>query len=150
MLPVKDNIPNERFPLVTVTSIAILATAYLLSSDHEGLLPFLLDLLFLWSLGPSVEDALGRARFCVLCILGGLLGLAARALTGTGSPSHVLLGALGATAFVLGGYLLLHPRARVLTLVAVPFFTTIVEVPAVLAIGVWLALEIGLGVAGLG
>jgi membrane associated rhomboid family serine protease len=101
-------------------------------------------------LGPSVEGALGRVRFCVLCVLGGLLGLAARALTGADSPSPPLFGASGITAAVLGGYLLLHPRARVLTLVAVPFFTTIVEIPAVLLIGLWLALQLYFGAAGLG
>jgi membrane associated rhomboid family serine protease len=101
-------------------------------------------------LGPSVEGALGRVRFCAFCLLGGLLALAARALAGAGSPSPVLFSASGVTAAVLGGYLLLYPRARVLTLVAVPFFTTIVEIPAVLLIVLWLALQLYFGAAGLG
>ncbi len=101
-------------------------------------------------LGPSVEGALGRVRFCAFCLLGGLLALAARALAGAGSPSPVLFSASGVTAAVLGGYLLFYPRARVLTLVAVPFFTTIVEIPAVLLIGLWLALQLYFGAAGLG
>lgn len=150
MLPIKDNIPRERFPFVTVILIATLVLAYLLSSDRAGLLPLLLDILFLGLLGPSVEGALGRVRFCAVCLLGGVLALAARALAGAGSPSPVLFGASGATAAVLGGYLLLHPRARVLTLVAIPFYVTIVEIPAVLLIGVWLALQLCLGAAGLG
>ncbi len=53
------------------------------------------------------------------------------------------------TATVLGGYLLLFPRARVLSLVPIPFYTTLVEVPAALLIGLWLALQVGFGVAGL-
>jgi rhomboid family protein len=149
MIPVKDNIPRERFPLVTAIVIAIVVIAYLLSSDHEGLLPLLLDVLFLGLLGPSVEGALGRVRFGSLCVLVGLLTLAVRSLAGVGSPSAVLLGTLVVTATVLCGYVLLFPRARVLTLVTVPFFTTIVEVPAVLAIGMWLALQVGFGTAGL-
>ena len=123
--------------------------AYLLSSDHKGLLPLLADVLFLGLLGPSVEGALGRVRFGSLCVLVGLLTLAARSLAGVGSPSAVLLGALVLTATVLGGYVLLFPRARVLSLFAIPFYTTLVEVPAALLIGLWVAVQVCFGVAGL-
>src|SRR5580693_6697556 len=149
MIPVKDNIPNEGFPLVTAIILAIVLVAYLLSSDHAGLPALLLGGFFLGLLGPSVEGALGRARFCGVCLLGSLLGLAARALLNLGSPSPVLFAALGMTVAVLGCYLLLFPRAKVLTLVAVPFFTTILEIPAALMIGAWLALQVGLGATGL-
>jgi Rhomboid family len=149
MIPVKDNIPRERFPLVTAILIAIDLVAYLLSSAH-AFLPFLLDVIFLGLLAPSVEGSLGRTRFCALCLTSGALTGAAWALAGTGWPSPVLLGTSGATLVVLGGYLVLHPRARVLSLVAVPFSMTLVEVPAVLLIGLWLALQLYFGVAGLG
>jgi membrane associated rhomboid family serine protease len=149
MIPVKDNIPRERFPLVTVIALAVVVIAYLLSSDHKGLLPLLADILFLGLMGPSVEGALGRVRFASLCVLVGLLTLAVRSLAGVGSPSAVLLGTLVVTATVLGGYLLLFPRARVLSLVPIPFYTTLVEVPAALLIGLWLALQVGFDVAGL-
>jgi membrane associated rhomboid family serine protease len=89
-------------------------------------------------------------RFCVLGLLGGLLGLGARTLASIDSPSPVLFGASGVTVAVLGAYLALHPRARVLTLVPIPFFTTIVEVPAALLIGAWLALQLYFAAAGLG
>jgi membrane associated rhomboid family serine protease len=150
MIPVKDNIPNEGFPLVTALLVAIVVVAYLVSNDHAGLLALGLGVFFLGLLGPSLEGALRRVRFCGLCLLGGLLGLAARALLDVGSPSPALFGALGMTVAVLGGYLLLFPRAKVLTLVAVPFFTTILEIPAALAIGAWLALQAGLAATGLG
>jgi membrane associated rhomboid family serine protease len=150
MLPVKDNIPRERFPLVTGTVIAIVAVNYLLVGDHAGFLPFLLDLLLFGLLGPSVENALGRARFCVLCAIGASLGVATRAIADAGSPSTAVFCASGVTAAVLGGYLLRHPRGRVLTLVPVPLYTTLVEVPAVLLIGLWVALQVCFGVAGLG
>jgi membrane associated rhomboid family serine protease len=149
MIPVKDNIPRERFPLVTTLAVVIVVVAYLLSNDHRGLLPLLLDVLFLGLLGPSVEGALGRLRFGGLCLLVGLLALAVRSIAGFGSPSAILLGALIVTVTVLGGYLLLFPRARVLTLVTIPFFTTLVEIPAALLIGIWLALEILFAVEGL-
>lgn len=150
MIPVKDNIPRERFPLVTGAVIAIVAINYLLASDHVGFLPFLLDLFFLGLLGPSVEDALGHARFCVLCAIGASLGVAAQAIADVGSLSPVVFATSGMTAAVLGGYLVRHPRARVLTLVPVPLYTTLVEVPAVLLIGLWVALQIYFGVVGLG
>jgi membrane associated rhomboid family serine protease len=150
MIPVKDNIPRERFPLVTVAVSVIVAVNYLLASSHAGFLPLLLDLFFLGLLGPSVEDALGRARFCVLCAVGALLGVAARAIADAGSPPLVVLCASAMTAGVLGGYLLRHPRARVLTLIPVPLYTTLVEIPAVLLICLWVALQVCLGVVGLG
>jgi membrane associated rhomboid family serine protease len=132
-----------------VLAVAVVLIAYVLSSDHKGLLPLLLDVLFLGLLGPSVEGALGRMRFGGLCVLVGLLALAVRSVAGFGSPSAILLGALIVTVTVLGGYLLLFPRARVLTLVAIPFFTTLVEIPAALLIGFWLALEIFFAAEGL-
>ena len=150
MLPVKDNIPRERFSLATGAVIAIVAVNYLLASDRAGFLPFLLDLFFLGLLGPSVEQALGRARFCMLCAIGAALGVAARAIADVGSPSPVVFATSGMTAAVLGGYLVRHPRARVLTLVPIPLYTTLVEIPAMLLIGLWVALQVCFGVAGLG
>jgi membrane associated rhomboid family serine protease len=128
--------------------VAIDVAAYLLS-DHTGLLPFLLDILLLVLLGGSVEGALGRARFCALCFLGGLLALAARTLVDAGSTSALLFGSSGAIAAVLGGYLPLHPRARVLTLIVIPFFTTIVEIPTAFLLGLWFLLQLYFGAAGL-
>ncbi len=134
---------------MTVIAVAVAVIAYLLSSDHKGLLPLLADILFLGLLGPSVEGALGRVRFGSLCVLVGLFTLVVRSLAGVGSPSAVLLGALVVTATVLGCYLLLFPRARVLSLVPIPFYTTLVEVPAALLIGFWVALQMCFDVAGL-
>lgn len=135
---------------MTTVALGLIAIAYLLSSDHEGLVPLLTDVLFLALLGPSVEDALGRVRFGSLCVLVGMFTLGARSLTGVGSPSTVLLSALVVTATVLGFYLLLHPRARVLSLVPLPFATTLVEIPAAVLIGLWLVLQVCFGFAGLG
>lgn len=149
MIPVKDNIPRERFPLVTVILIALAALAYVLWHPG-GLLPLLLDAIFLGLLGPSVEGSLGRARFGALCLFSGSLAGGAWALLGSGWPSPVPLGSTGATLAVLSAYLLLHPRARVLSLVPVPFFTTLVEVPAALLIGLWFGLQVYFGAVGLG
>jgi membrane associated rhomboid family serine protease len=51
------------------------------------------------------------------------------------------IGASGAVAGVLGGYILLHPKARVLTLVFIIFFVTMIEIPAMILLGIWAALQ---------
>ncbi len=150
MIPVKDNIPRERFPLVTMCTVVAVVAIYALSSHRVGLLPFLLDVGFLVLLGPSVENKLGRVRFAGLCLLAGAIAVAAWALIGHASPSPLLFGSLGVVVAVVGGYPLLFPHARVLTLIPVPFYTTLVEIPAATLVGVWLALQIVFGVAGLG
>jgi membrane associated rhomboid family serine protease len=150
MIPVKDNIPRERAPLVTVCVVAAVVAIYALSSLRVGLLPFLLDVGFLVLLGPSVENRLGRVRFAGLCLLAGTIAIAVWAVAGAEAPSPLLAGALGVVVAILAVYLILFPHARVLSLVPVPFYTTLVEVPAAALVGVWLALQVVFGVAGLG
>jgi membrane associated rhomboid family serine protease len=148
MIPVKDNIPREHFPFVTAFMIAIALLTYVLLLPG-GFLAFLLDMLFLALLAPTVEDTIGSMRFCALCLFSGLFAGVAWALLGSDWSSPMLLGVSGTTATVLGSYLLLHPHARVLSLVLVPLYTTLVEVPAMLLIGLWLAIQVCFGVAGL-
>jgi membrane associated rhomboid family serine protease len=150
VIPVKDNIPRERSPLVTFGVVAAVLAIYVLSAHRVGLLPFLLDVGFLVLLGPSVENRLGRLRFAALCLLAGAAAVVVWAVAGEGTPSPLLAGALGVVMAILATYLLLFPHARVLSLVPVPFYTTLVEVPAAALVGVWLALQVVFGVAGLG
>ncbi len=93
-------------------------------------------MIFLAIFGPNVEDALGRARFTAFYLLGGLVALAAQVLVSPNSTAPTL-GASGAIAAVLGGYIVLYPRARILSLVFIIFFVTIVELPAVFLLGFW-------------
>lgn len=153
MFPFTDNIPRERFPTVTVVLIALTTIACLLSIPHGGsflsdLLPLLIDMLFLAIFGPTVEDTLGRARFLALYLLGGLLALGLQTLVGPGSTAPTL-GASGAVAAILAVYIVRYPRARVISLVFIIFFFTIVEVPAVLLLGLWLAAQTYFALAGL-
>ncbi len=150
MIPVKDNIPRERAPLVTLGVVAAVVAIYALSAHRVGLLPFVLDVGLLVLLGPSVENRLGRVRFVGLGLLAGAAAVAVWALAGADTPSPLLAGALGIVVAILAVYLVFFPRARVITLVAAPFYTTLVEVPAAALVGVWLALQIVFGVAGLG
>ncbi len=105
-------------------------------------------MLFLAIFGPTVEDTLGRARFLVLYLLGGLVIVGAQALVDPGSTAPAF-GASGAITAVLAAYIVLYPRARVISLVFIIFFFTIVEIPAVILLGLWLAVQLYFGLAGL-
>ncbi len=80
---------------------------------------------------------MGRVRFLAFYLLGGLVALARAGARQPRLAPAPTLGASGAIAAVLGGYILLYPRARVLSLVFIVFFVTIVEVPAVFLLGFW-------------
>jgi membrane associated rhomboid family serine protease len=101
-------------------------------------------MLFLWIFGNNVEDAMGRLRFIVFYLLA---GIAAFALQVAISPNSVVptLGASGAIAGVLGGYILLYPRARVLTVIFIIFFFTLIEIPAILVLGLWFLQQVLFG-----
>jgi membrane associated rhomboid family serine protease len=105
---------------------------------HAGLLHLGGNMLFLWIFGNNVEDAMGKVRFVAFYVLGGLAALALQVAMG---PNEAVptLGASGAIAAVLGGYILLYPRARVLTVVFIILFFTIIELPAILFLGIWFA-----------
>ena len=104
---------------------------------HGDLLHIGGNMLFLWIFGNNVEDAMGPVRFIAFYVLGGLAADAAQILVDTDSTVPTL-GASGAVAAVLGGYLLLFPRARVVTVVFIIFFFTILELPAILFLGIWI------------
>jgi membrane associated rhomboid family serine protease len=115
---------------------------------HGSFLHIFGNMLFLAIFGPTVEDRTGRVLFAVFYLLGGVIALGAQVLVSPDSTAPTL-GASGAIAAVLGGYILLYPRARILTLVFIIFFITIVEVPAVWLLGFWFLLQLYSGAAGL-
>lgn len=115
---------------------------------HGSFLHIFGNMLFLVIFGPNVEDAVGRGRYLAFYLLGGLVALAAQVAVGPDSVGPTL-GASGAIAAVLGGYILLYPRARVITLVFIVFFFTIVELPAVVLLGLWFLEQLWFGLAGL-
>jgi membrane associated rhomboid family serine protease len=108
---------------------------------HGGVLHLLGNMLFLFIFGNNVEDAMGRVKY-LLFYLGG--GLAAALAQYAFSPDAAVptLGASGAIAAVLGAYALLYPRARVVTLIFIIFFITIITLPALLVLGLWFALQL--------
>ncbi len=122
-------------------------TAFTSMFLHGSFLHILGNMVFLAIFGPNVEDAVGRLRFLAFYLLGGLIALGAQVLVDPSSTGPTL-GASGAIAAVLGGYILLYPRARILTLVFIIFFVTIIELPAYALLGFWFFEQILFGVAG--
>ena len=116
---------------------ATILTVFSAMFTHGGLLHLGGNMLFLWIFGNNVEDSMGPVKFVIFYLLG---GLAADALQIAFSPTSVVpsIGASGAIAGVLGGYLVLFPAARVVTVVFIIFFFTILELPAMLFLGIWI------------
>ena len=213
MIPLKDNLPTDRFPFVTLGLVVINFVAYILAVRHGGsfisgpdlqvevkysAIPFELthpgdhcgliqtaggaalacrhgafpgtlptwetiftamfmhasilhiggNMIFLWIFGNNVEDAMGHVKFLLFYLVGGVAALALQVAI---SPDALVptLGASGAIAAVLGGYILLYPRARILTLVFIVFFVTVIELPAWAMIGIWFATQAVFGAVGL-
>ncbi len=113
---------------------------------HGGILHLAGNMLFLWIFGNNVEDSMGRVRFVIFYLAGGLIAIGAQTLINPDSTVPTI-GASGAVAAVLGGYALLYPRARVITLVLIIFFITFVELPALLVLGLWFLLQLLYGTA---
>lgn len=107
---------------------------------HGGILHLLGNMLFLWIFGTNVEDASSRIRFPVYYLLGGLTAIGLQIAI---NPSSTVptVGASGAIAAVLGGYILLYPRARIVTLVFVILIFTLVELPAWVLLGFWFLMQ---------
>jgi membrane associated rhomboid family serine protease len=211
VFPIKDNIPTDRFPVVTVTLIvanvlmylffqkaidsawfntpdemnvidygaipyefthwgseceavgqgiacegmsgvtgqadpqpATWVTAFTSMFMHGSLIHLGGNMLFLWIFGNNVEDSMGPVRFTVFYLLAGLAATAGQIVV---SPDAAIpgIGASGAVAGVLGGYILLFPRARVITVIFIIFFFTIVELPALLILGFWFVQQLLFG-----
>jgi membrane associated rhomboid family serine protease len=200
LFPLKDNIPTDRFPVVTVVLIALNVIAYFFwqqggislgepSSQHfvcnlynyaeipyevthpgeqvgvqgcpaptaptwltvftamfmhGGLLHLGGNMLFLWIFGNNVEDSMGPVKFVIFYLLGGIAATAGQLII---NPDAQIpnIGASGAVAGVLGGYILLFPRARVITVIFIVFFFTIVELPALLILGFWFIQQVLFG-----
>jgi membrane associated rhomboid family serine protease len=116
---------------------------------HGGWLHLVGNMLYLWIFGNNVEDATGHLGFLVFYVLCGLAAAFAQILIQPASQVP-MVGASGAIAGVLGGYLVLYPRARILALVPLGLFLHLMEVPAVLFLPMWFLLQLVYGIASLG
>ncbi|NQU11559.1 rhomboid family intramembrane serine protease [bacterium] len=108
---------------------------------HGGLAHLLGNMLYLWIFGNNIEDACGHRRFLVFYFACGVAAAAAQVAVNPGSTVP-MVGASGAISGVLGAYVLLYPRARVLVLIPILIFLKFVRVPAVLLLVVWFLMQL--------
>jgi len=175
MIPIKAVIPSRTTPVVTITLIAAntlvflyqlglapaeleafifafglipahftIATMFSSMFVHAGLGHAGGNLLYLWIFGDNIEDRLGHGRFLVFYLATGVVAALSQMAMDPGSRIP-MVGASGAIAGVMGGYLVLYPHSRVLTLF--PFPLMLFEVPAVFFLGLWFVIQF---VSGLG
>jgi membrane associated rhomboid family serine protease len=97
-------------------------------------------MLYLWLFGKAVEDAMGHARFLGFYLVCGVVAAAAQYLQDPASALP-MVGASGAIAGTLGAYLLLHPHARIWTIVVFGYFVRMISVPATVVLGFWVVLQ---------
>jgi membrane associated rhomboid family serine protease len=121
------------------------ATLFTSMFVHGGWLHLIFNMLYLWIFGNNVEDAMSRPRFVAFYLICGMVATTTQVLVAVNSDVP-LIGASGAIAGVLGAYLVLFPKAKVISVVPLGFFFPVFEVPAWVLLGVWFALQ---GVEGL-
>jgi len=116
---------------------------------HGGWAHILGNMLFLWIFGGRVEDRMGRVRFLLFYLVGGVAAGLGQTLENPTSTDP-MIGASGAISAVLGAYLVLYPRARIQSLVFLGFFYQLIAVPAAILLGYWFVLQVIDGLASLG
>jgi membrane associated rhomboid family serine protease len=176
MIPIRDVIPSRTTPFVTIGLIGLNALVFLyqlslgeLVNDfilyfglipaafswvtvvtsmflHGGLMHFGGNMLYLWIFGDNVEDRMGHGRYLMFYLLCGTAAALAQTIM---SPESVIpmVGASGAIAGIMGAYIVLYPRSRIVTLLPIFVFFHFIEVPAVFFLGVWFLMQF---VSGLG
>lgn len=108
---------------------------------HGGILHLGGNLLYLWIFGNNVEEAMGHARFLVFYVVCGVLATGGHVVSAPTSDLP-MIGASGAISGVLGAYLLLYPKARVLTFIPLGFYMSLVYIPAVALLGIWILIQL--------
>ena len=120
------------------TSVVTLLTSMFM---HGSWLHLIGNMWFLWVFGDNIEDRMGPVRFVVFYVLAGLVASAAQIATDVDSTIPIV-GASGAIGGVLGAYLLLYPRARILTFVFLGLFFTTTFIPAAVILLFWFVIQL--------
>lgn len=99
------------------------------------------NMIFLWAFGPEIEDAMGRGRFVIFYLAGGVVAMVAQVAA---SPHSTVpnLGASGAIAAVMGAFIVTYPRDQIKAVLFVFIFARITFIPAALLIGVWFLIQL--------
>ncbi|MCA9471813.1 MAG: rhomboid family intramembrane serine protease [Nitrospirales bacterium] len=123
--------------------IALPAYGTLISSMflHGGLMHLIGNMLYLWIFGNNIEDVMGHGKFILFYLACGIIAALSHAIIDPESTTP-MVGASGAISGVLGAYLLLYPRAHVLVLIPLGFFTQLMHIPAAIVLGLWFVLQL--------
>ena len=97
---------------------------------HGGWLHLIGNMWFLWVFGSHIEDAMGSGRFLVFYLISGVASAAVQFANESSAALYPTVGASGAIAGVMGAFLILYPRVRVVTLIFIFIFVTTYELPA--------------------
>ena len=135
------NLPPE---FASLPASASLVTSMFL---HGGWMHLIGNMLYLWIFGNNIEDVMGHGRFVIFYLTCGILAALTHALTDPDSAVP-MVGASGAISGILGAYLLLFPRAQVLVLIPLGFFSRLMYIPAGFVLGFWFVLQILSSLAG--
>jgi membrane associated rhomboid family serine protease len=177
MIPLRDVIPSRTFPGVVIAIIVVNALGFLYElglSDREltvflhawGVVPARFDapavltsmflhggwmhvignMWFLWIFGDNVEDRMGHGRFVAFYLLSGTIAVLAHVWSDPTSAVPTI-GASGAVAGVMGAYFVMYPQSRILTLLPIFIFIQVIEVPAVVFLGLWFLFQLLSGVS---
>jgi membrane associated rhomboid family serine protease len=108
---------------------------------HAGWLHIIGNMIFLWTFSPEIEDTMGRGRYLVFYLIGGMVAMLAQVAA---SPHSTVpnLGASGAIAAVMGAFLVTYPRDRIRTVLFILIFVRITFIPAALLIGFWFLIQL--------
>lgn len=116
---------------------------------HGGWMHLISNMLFLYIFGDNVEDRIGHLKYLLFYLLSGIGAAASQYIINPFSQIP-MVGASGAIAGVLGAYIFMFPRAKILTLIPIFYFIQFVELPAYLFLGIWFFLQFVSGVFMLG
>jgi membrane associated rhomboid family serine protease len=139
VIPVKDDIPTDRAPLVTLVLLAVFVAAGIVFGG--GIVPWGAAIVLLWFAGPAVEDAMRRGPYVTFVWCAGAIGFSAQlAFDGNDVPYAIAI-ASGIVTAVAAAHVLLYPWARIYGVAMAPFFFTIVGVPLLAIIVVWVGVQ---------
>jgi membrane associated rhomboid family serine protease len=124
-----------------ITSGHHLITLFTSMFMHGGWMHVIGNMIFLWAFGPEIEDAMGRPRFLLFYLLGGVVAMLAQVLANPDS-SVPNLGASGAIAAVMGAFLITYPRDRIKTVLIIIIPWGITLIPAAVLIGFWFLIQL--------
>lgn len=127
-------VPEEIY---RVPPMATLITSMFM---HGGFMHLIGNMLYMWIFADNIEDELGKTKFIIFYILSGIAAALTQVYMNTESTVP-MVGASGAIGGVLGAYIVNHPRAKVLVLIPLGFFTQIIKVPAIFVLGIWFILQ---------